>query len=162
MRVGVMITNGGTHPPEKWAEQTVAQIIQVSKEALGDAAIAARRLELRMLDVLETAHAEVQAAEKKLIKDLGLALLEQDIDPTPHVQKPLDALVEAAAGTPFEAHFAKPEIRDYLRRVLGQHFGTAMHIERSTYGDGFPGHSIAIAYKQRYSQGIVSPAPPTA
>lgn len=157
MRIGVMITNGGTHPPEKWAEQTAAQIIQISKEAIGDAAMAARKLELRMLDVLEAAHAEVQASEKQHIKNLGLALLEQDIDPTPHVQKPLDALVEAAKGTPFEEHFSKPEIKDYLRRVLGQHFGTAMHIERSTYGDGFPGHPIAIAYKQRYSQGIVNP-----
>jgi hypothetical protein len=154
MQMGIMITNGGTHPPEKWAAMTASQIIQVSSTAVGAAAAVGRRLELKILDILEEAHARVQGIEKNALGNIGIDYLAGPLDPREHVEAPLQAIVEAAKGTPHEAHFALETTKDYLRKVLAQHFGTAMHIERSTYADGMPGHPIAIAYKEKYNNGI--------
>jgi len=154
--VGVMITNGGTHPPEKYAAMTAGQIIQIGQNAAGAAAVIGRRMELKILDILEEAHSELQSIEKAAIAQFGSDVLTANIDPSVHVDKPLAAIIETAKNTPYEAHFALETTRDYLRRLLLQHFGTAMHIERKTFADTIPGDPKAQAYIEKTTNGVAS------
>lgn len=157
MHIGIMLTNGGTHPPEKWAVVTAGQIIQIGDNPSINA-VAARRMELNILNILEEAHGAVQDAEKLAIATKGSDHLDINIDPTPFIEKPLNAIIAVSKGTPFEAHFANPRIADYLRTLLGQHFGTAMHIERNTFADKIPDHPSAKSYVARYGQNSVRDA----
>lgn len=157
MQVGIMITNGGTHPPEKWAAMTVSQIISISKTATGEAATLARKLELRFLDILEDAHREVQNAEKTALNAVGIDHLRTALNPVPYVEPALDKIVAAAEGTAHEVHFKTDEIKNYLRKTLAQHFGNVMHIERLAIADTQPGNPVAVEYKAKYQNGAVPP-----
>lgn len=159
MQVGIMITNGGTHPPEKWAAMTASQIIKIGEAAVGPAAVFGRRMELKILDILEVAHTGLQADEKSAIATLGPDHLVKSIDPTPYVAKPVAEITFAAIGTPYEAHFASEQVQTYLQRLLGQHFGSAMHIERKTFADTIPDHPAAKAYVAKYDQGVTVQTP---
>lgn len=153
--VGVMITNGGTHSPEKWAAMTAGQIIQIGEQATGTAVAHARKMELKVLDILEDAHREVQEREKEALAQVGPQYLLQDIDPSRYVEKPVIKIIEASAGSPYERHFALEEVKIYLRNLLRQHFGTAMHVERSTFADQIPDNPLAKIYKSRYGGSAV-------
>ncbi len=150
----ILITDGGPHPAEKWAVITAGAIIDVAESARGKpSAIEGRKLELKIIDILEGHHAKVQEHERGAIKKHGVARLEHPIDPTEHLDTPFDEIVAAAKGTMFESYFAKPEVRDSLRNVLGQHFATSMHIERSWHADRNPADPKAVAFMQKYHGG---------
>ena len=120
-----MITNGGPHTPEQWAEMTTSQIIQPGRNEIG------RRFELRLLEITEGAHRLVQNDERARLKAGGA--LDAPNDPTTAVDATLALIVEAAAETGFSAHIEAH--RDYVRNVLGQHFSTSIQIERSWAAD---------------------------
>lgn len=130
MKVGFMITEGGPHSAEKWPAVTASQIIQIAAEASGEQAVAGRRLELKILDILEAHHKAVAAHECCKLDDHGTDRYEHEICCDEHLEAPVNEIVAAAKGTPFEAHFAAQRTQDYIRAVLNQHFSTSMHIER--------------------------------
>lgn len=147
----VMITNGGPHSAAKWAEVTAKQIIDIGKDAVGPSAMAGRKLELDVLNILEAAHAEVQTAERAKFAKIGTALLDGVIDPgeDADLDGVVDSIVAASVGSDFEAHFAKQEVQAYLRTMIGQHFATSMYVERSWIAEENPTDPKAIAFKER-------------
>lgn len=147
MRVTTMITNGGVHPPEKWAVVTANEIIQVATDATSQQAMDGRKLELRIIEILEKHHAKVQTHERGKIKEHKHQRLVQVLDPTEHVPAALEEIIQASAGTSFEAYFAGK--KDYLTLLLSQHFATNMHIERSQYADKIPDHPNSKAFKEK-------------
>lgn len=135
MQTGILVTNGGPHPADKWAAQTAAQIIQIGADASGEQAIAARKFELVILDILEDHHGKVQTHERGKITEHGTARFAHPLDSAEHVDAPFQAIVAASKGTLFESHFAKPEVQAHIRNVLASHFATSMDIERSWFAD---------------------------
>lgn len=146
MQVGVMITNGGPHPPDKWAEMTANQIVQVSPTADSPMAIAARALEAKIKDALEGHHARVQTIERDLL-DKDEERLAAMIDPSRHLDIAVKAVVDAANGTMWQTHFAEPQIQEYVKRLLAQHFATVMDIERDWFARRHPHKAICKAYR---------------
>ncbi|QAY96716.1 hypothetical protein CWB41_14050 [Methylovirgula ligni] len=139
MQVGLLITNGGPHSAEKWAAASAAQIIQIGAEAKGVEALEGRKLELKIIDLLEDHHAAVQTAERDALKDDPAARLETAIDPEGHdLDTKVEAIATLARGTPFEAHFASDTVKRHVREVLASHFATSIHIERSWHRDRNP------------------------
>jgi hypothetical protein len=128
----VLITNNtsGNHSAADWAQATADHLVHVGPNADNATRLAAMRLELTLIDVLTTAHESVQSAEKSKLSTTGDAHLATDIDPSAAVDTALASVVAAAKGTPFEAHWADPQVQAQLRQVLGSHFGSSIHIER--------------------------------
>jgi len=130
MVAAFMITNGGPHSAEYWAETTVGQIVQAAKDPMG------LKLKVKLLEICEAAHRLVQEDERRRLADGGS--VNEPNDPTKAVEATLALIVEAASETPFSEHFQKAETREYVRNVLGEHFATSIHIERLWAADHQP------------------------
>ena len=131
MIVGIMVTNGSTHSPEKWASTSASQLIQIAADAAGEQAIEGRRLELKMLDILERHHGLVQSEEKEGLERHGVDRYEHHINVMDRVDEAFEEILEASKGTQFESHFMKEEVQEHCKEVLRKDFVTEIEIERS-------------------------------
>lgn len=154
MRVGVMVTEGGPHSPDTWAEATADQIIDISADAPDTKLAEARMFREKLVEILSGHHQLVQEQERGQIDEQGHARLIHDLDVSECVDAPAAEIVETARGLSFESHFAKPETQAYLRQVLGSHFATSMHIERSWHADRHPDTDEARAFRAKYHSGV--------
>ena len=59
-------------------------------------------------------------------------------------------IVAASVGTIFEAHFAQPDVQEHIVQVLGSHFASSQHIERSWHADRNPTTDQAKAFKAQW------------
>lgn len=153
MRVGVLITNGGPHSPQDWAQVTAGQIIDIGSQSPAALLAEARAFEAKIVAVLTRHHELVQQHERSQLGAQGSARLAGDLDPTAHIPDAVDDIVAASRGTSFAAHFAQARVRDYLERLVGGHFASSMHIERLWHADRNPEAEEAKAYKARYHGG---------
>lgn len=141
MRVGVMTTNGGSHPVEKWAAESAAQIVDViviDPDSIVFETVAAAKSKFQELlkETLVEDHACVQAHEVAAITEHGHARLSYDLEPEEdHLTQAVDAVQSLADATMFGPHFRKPEVRTFVRSTLRSHFTTVKQIERSWYAD---------------------------
>lgn len=153
----IMITNGGAHPSDKWAAITasaITDLIQIDENSASPAAIAARlakpRLELDLVDIFNTYHANVQANERKLLDDNGDQQLLGDPNDgfldTP--TEAAEAVATAAAKTPFAAHFADPAVKKIIAGIVADHFSKVVDIERSYHADRNPDSEVVKEYKK--------------
>lgn len=158
MEPKIMITNGGTHPPEKWAELSAAEIIQVGENPVG------RKLELKILDALETFFTHVQETEKAQLDEDGDGRLESPIDGQEHdAEEVIAEIMKAAEGTEFAAHFQRPEVHQHIRNVLAHHAALTMDVERSWFADSSDTEAAAKFRNSRIgapeSEEVSAPAP---
>jgi hypothetical protein len=151
----VLITDGGPHSAEKWAEATASHIVSIAEHVAGEKRAQAVKLEAAVIDILEGHHTTVQAGERGKIAEVGHDRIAHDLDPEHHLvlDDVIADIVAAAKGTPWEADFAKPEMAENLRVLLVSHFSTSMHIERSLHADRNPAEHQSIQFKQRHNLG---------
>jgi hypothetical protein len=149
MQVGVLITDGGVHPPETWAEVTANQIIDISRTAKGALLEEAEGFRSRIVQALVGYHRLVQEYEREQLSKDDRHMLSK-LDPTPHIDDPVEDIVRLGRGTSFAQHLAKPETQDYLRRLVGGHFCTVMHIERLAHADQNKDHPHRRTYKEMH------------
>lgn len=130
----VMITNGGPHPPEKWAEVTAGQIVQFDNPQAQSASV---RLQVSIMDVLEKLHGTIADDEAEALSTRGDARLAEPLDV--EGEQDLDAMTEevlaATKGHGYDDHFSKPEVRDHVRALLKKHFRANMDTQRSWHAD---------------------------
>jgi hypothetical protein len=153
MNVGCMITNGGPHPPEKWASVTAAKVVDIGANAADALYREARDFQVRVETLLVAHHRLAQDHERAALANEGTNRLLEAIDTSSHVPDALDDIVAAARGTSFAAHFDKPATQVYLARVLHEHTHSIMHIERSYHADAHPDHPHAQAFKAAQADG---------
>lgn len=142
-----MITNGGPHPADKWADTStdaILDLIQIAEDADSEQAVEARmakrNLRTVLFDIFYGHHDGVQRTERG-----SLAAIKKHKDACDHCDKKLplhddvpSALEEinaALGATPFAAHFAQAHVQDILRAIIGQHTANVQHIERSWHRD---------------------------
>jgi hypothetical protein len=145
MRVGVMTTNGGPHPVDKWAAESAGEImsfVKVDDDANTPEAAAVRkakpRLELDIADALEEYHQANIDAEKEALEEHGDERLSHPFEISKdHLQEAVEAVAAAAAvhGEPFKSAFTSDNGRQIIRKALEVHYATAHDIERSWYAD---------------------------
>lgn len=140
----VMITNGGPHPADKWAETTVGQIMQVGSNPAG------RKLELAFLIALEDAFRTAQETERAALAAEGASRLLLPIEPVPAAQEAFAALLAAARETEFADHFDRPDAQAHIVKTIGQNLGTAIYIERSWEADKNPNSPESQAFYTAY------------
>lgn len=139
----ILITNGGSHPADKWARQTARQIaalIEVDEHSTSDMAVAARkalpRFEVDLANALETHHAGVQGEHRDL---LAVAPAEVHGSPFLEDETSLSAAVKefstVVASTPFADWGSAPATLMVVRGIIGSHMATIQHIERKQHID---------------------------
>src|SRR4051812_44528638 len=116
--VGVISTDGGAHPADKWAAMTANQVVamvQIDETSASPAAVAARkakpRLQLAIADAIEPIYVGVLSFERAALTKNGDARLFAPVHPQVHGNL-TDEVTEAVAAiqgltdaTPFAAHF---------------------------------------------------------
>lgn len=142
-----MITNGGPHPSDKWADvttDTILDLIQINEDSVSPEATAARAakrgLRISLFDLFNDHHGAVQAHEQGLKAAVKTVDDAEDhvaatLDPMQHVEPTLARVNTLLAASPFAAHFAKPEVQAVLQNIIGHHTADVMHIERRWHSD---------------------------
>lgn len=158
MLVGVMATDGGPHSAEKWAVVTAGQLVQIATDD-PQKMIEARKLENKIIEILEGHHDAVQKHERGKIAEHGVERLKHPINAHEHdLDTKVAEIVAAAKGSQWEAVFALPEKQAYIKQVLGSHFATSMDVERSWHADrivadpSHAGHAVAKHYHKLRSE----------
>lgn len=145
----IMITNGGPHPPAKWAVVTAEHICPIDGAMEGDRLLEARQLQVKIAQALIPHHTAVQDHERGCLKADGDDHFNTPLGPQPdHLDAAVDAIVAASVGSPWESHFAKPEVQAAVRQEVGRHFTTVQDVERQWHADKHPHHEKACAYKR--------------
>jgi hypothetical protein len=137
--LGVMITNGGAHPPEDWAETTankILDLIRVPSEAVSAELAEADRIAVeagreaarqaknllkpQIVAALLSAHVDVHAGEAAALAADGAARAAAPADPGAHTE--VDAVLAAVHAlfekTLFAAHFVKDEVKARVAQIL--------------------------------------------
>ena len=155
MKVKVMITNGGTHPPEKWAEQTAEQLVDVIQieptypnyeVALQDKNV----LKGKLMEAMVKHHGNVQDRERDQLKASSERLTHDLAPHQSHLEETLADVNAVFQASQFSAHFAKPEVQQFVRSTIASHFASAMHIERSHHADRNPDDQHAKAFRAQH------------
>lgn len=169
MIVSLLITNDGPHPPEKWAGVTSSQIIDIAASAPNALYKEAREFEAKIQDVLTHHHQNIQDRERRLLKEQGSPRLAEPMGHDQDVEDCVGDICDMAKKTSFADHFAKPDVQQYLTRLLREHFHHNALIERQYHADRIQGtaplndvkdeHVVAL---RLYQQGELHPAHPVA
>jgi hypothetical protein len=139
----VMITNGGPHPADKWADTTTESIlglIEIAEDSDTPQATMARQAkrDLRpvLFKILMEHHDKVQKHERGQLAKAKQPMVTDRYDPSHHFEGGIMAKVEQAfAATPFAGWFAEKTVRDVIYRTIGRDTVNAMHIERGYHRD---------------------------
>lgn len=140
-----MITNGGPHPADKWADTTadaILDLIQIEADSVTPAAAEARQakrdLRPKLFDIFNAHHDAVQSSERAAVPGTAKAanaLVAHPINPAPHVDPTAAQVFALLATTPYADHFAKLEVRAVIETIIGQHTADVIHIERRYHQD---------------------------
>lgn len=144
----IMVTDGGPHPADRWAEITSNQIVDTllvdanpndGSPAAVKARLAKRTLRNDLFGILLRHHDDVQRTERDALSKIkkpaesGVRVV-LPIDPAPHMST-MDAVNVVCAASQFADHLAKPEVQDTIRAILGQHTVDVIHLERRWHHD---------------------------
>lgn len=135
----ILITDGGTHPPEKWAEVIADDLIEIAPTASAEMVQAGQQLRYALISELIPAIADAQDAEKN-----GRHGKSCHCDP--HVTAMNKAINKVANLSRFKDHFKRDAVQERIRLVCGIHSATMMkeeaehkkakNIERGQAGNG--------------------------
>lgn len=146
MQLTVMVTHGGPHPAEKWADRTANDIVQIADDVADDIKAAAYALRAELIAVLMGEHARVQEEERRCLADDHEHLVTK-LDPAEHAARAVEKVLDKGMASSWGEHFKRPEVRHHVHQTLHQHFGSSMDIERSWHADRNPHTEAAKAYR---------------
>jgi hypothetical protein len=155
MIVGLLITDGGPHPPEKLAGATVQRICDDFREHAPNAAYhEVMEFRDRIDKLLSGHHRMIQDAERSALRTEGPGRLSSRIDTDAFIPDALDDLLHAANekvdGNPrwptLAGYFTRPETQRYFTDILHMEFHQNIHIERSWHADAHPDHQTSRAF----------------
>jgi hypothetical protein len=163
MQVGIMVTDGGAHPPEKWARTTAYMLshdlIRIDENSASQLAQELREardhLNSKLYRILKPHHENVQGGERSALMANGSERLAKvDISEHVNVDAVLAAVVEEAKIHPLIfAHFSQDHVKDAIRQRLAMDFATVMHIEHSWHADRNPNDPHAQAFRAAHHTG---------
>lgn len=150
---GFMITDGGPHPPEKWADATTQQIANlIVVEPSAPVQVSADKSEFvsELFKLLCAAHTQIQKRERDRLACNGGGHLATALDVRAASAVATRRVMDLAQTFPrFAEHFSKPETLAVIYAAVGQHFADNAHIERCWYADRNPDDPHAQAFKQQ-------------
>ena len=151
MQIGILITNGGPHTPEKWASACAARLVELAPSLDGAKLIAAQKLQATVAEALVSHHeASRTDVRASLAADPDGHFAAVAHNPGSRMETALAAVLACAKGTPWEAEFAAPANVERMRHAIGQSLVDLAHVERLHYADTNPRNAAASAYRAAY------------
>lgn len=136
--VMLLITNGGPHPPDKWAYAAAvftADLVQFDEKSNSNAAAQARRGKPVFVDsissALEPMFLTAMTDEQDRIDNNQVTHRTDPFAVDGYLNGAVNAVVTASHGSPFTSHFAKQATQDVVRNILKQVFIDAANSQRS-------------------------------
>ena len=133
----VMITNGNNfHPADYHAEVTAEKLVVVGETASPELVQASRAFRKKVEAILCRHHKAVEDAEQAALAQHGADRYAHDlhkgaVDITD--ASVLNDIIEAAVGTPLEAHFYKPEVQGAIMQELLHETRSQMKVHREVH-----------------------------
>lgn len=164
MHVGILVSEGGGHSPDKWAVLSSEMIFRIDPVVDGDRLIAARRLQNDIAAALSPIFDAHQKEERDCLAKDGDAHLMHDHDARDRAAKAIDAIAAVAKKTPWEKHWADLDVRFAAMTEIMSHLATAAKEERMLYSDVAPSQE-STDWKEALMRGdpaiqqAVSPVP---
>lgn len=118
--VSVMVTDGDTHSPRKWAEMTVGRIMSLDEEMNAHRARLAHELRSLILGILGDVFTKVRDEAKRL----------DSINTETIADSLTYKLTRAAQGTPWQLHFSHPHTNKMIRFEITRSLNTIILEER--------------------------------
>ncbi len=157
MQLRLMMTDGGPHSPETLADWTASQIIDITAAtAAGMSYNEAREFRSRVEKVLVQHHLLAQDGERSALQTEGSSRLATPMPTDQHVPDAADDVLAVVNSRDVDGkhvfsatirdHFARPEARVALERLLHEHFHENMKIERSWHAAADAEHPSAKAF----------------
>lgn len=133
--VAFLITDYGSHSAYKWAEvgaNEIGDLIQLGANVSPSVVEAKHKFIFDLRVGLEPKYASYIDASQKVNYDN----LNRDYKVSNSVlTDAVMVVVNTSLGTPFEDHFTRLEVQLVLASIIGNHFATIDHIERSNFVD---------------------------
>ena len=146
----IMVTDGGPHAPEKWAAMTAERIFPIDPGVTGERLHQAEQFRLTIAELLMPHHTAVQTNERTMLAhDIGHLLTPYAVEG--YVAHIVKDIVDAAKHTPWQAHFARDDVQDAIRLIIGGDLTTIQHIERLWHAGNHPEQAEAQTYNQMWS-----------
>lgn len=142
----VLVTDNGSHSPEKWAMLSAEVIFPLDGVEGAERVFLARQTQLSIAQAFLKPYADIQDAEwDGLVSDPKTGL-EAPLDPVAEAEAALVGVLQVVAGTPWEAHFARPEVQAAVLSEVASHIATIKQIERDWAVADFADHPDVKAF----------------
>lgn len=136
--VVLMVTNGGPHPPDKWASLAagqVANLISIDEQSNSQAAANGRKAKpqfaINCASALETIFNTAMSDATALVNNGTVKVRHSPIDVAPYLNSVEAAVISSAGGTMFAGQFSNQTARSAVDRIVGQYLADAINISRS-------------------------------
>ena len=147
MQIGVLITNHGKHSDEKLAIACASDIIQIGADASGQQAIDGRKLENRIIELLEASFAKLAAFEHAGIDASGTEHLSSEFAAHPEIYDAAVAdIMAAVAASPLASWFNNDDTRANVIEAVEKWLLCGHHMHRDWFArHGKVGHGTALS-----------------
>lgn len=150
MTVGVLTTDFGPHPAEKWAAITAQELLPADAPTARSNMRAHQRLRADFMDVLTKHHGNAQADEQKRLEGVGEAHFDKPHEGPTDFDGLVTELRGVAKGTPWEGHLFNPVFVAAIEEVVTNHTHGIRHVERCWHADNNPHIAAGQAYRMRH------------
>lgn len=158
MKIGIIKTDNGMHSAELMASACAGQVMNIDPANMdGPRLLAAQKLEVAIVEALVPHHAAARDAVKaELAADATAHFARSDLhDPGSVLDSAMSSVMDAAAGTPWEAEFTEKKAE--IRHRVGQFLVDMAHLERLYHRDANPTDALAKAYGDNPAGNVVVP-----
>jgi hypothetical protein len=136
--VVILVTNGGPHPPDKWAALSagqVANLISVDENSNTPAAANGRKAKpqfaVNCAAALESIFNTAMTDATTQVNNGSVTARNAPIDVSSYFNSVESSVISSAGGTPFAGQFSSQAARTAVDRIVGQYLTDAVNISRS-------------------------------
>jgi hypothetical protein len=129
----LLVTPGGKHPPEKWAELAADEIVMISEQAPKTLVQEARAFRDKLVERFTHHHKVMMEHEQEQIA-AGHHDLDLPYETESYAEKVRDEICDKLAkGTSFAEHFMQNHVKTWVEGICNKYFKSAKMVERQHF-----------------------------
>jgi hypothetical protein len=152
MQLGVLITNHGKHSNEKLAIACAGDIIQIGADAAGQQAIDGRKLENKIIEILEASFAKLAEFEHTGIDAKGTEHLSSEYVAHPEIyDAAVTDIMAAIAASPLASWFNNDDTKGNVTKAVEKWLLSGHHMHRDWFARwGKVGHGTELKDHEKH------------